>query len=373
MILAKKIRIKPTKEQEIQLWKSTGVARWVYNWTLARQQENYQRGLKFLSDNVLRKEITQIKKQEDFQWLSEVSNNVAKQAVKDACDAYKRFFKGLAKRPRFKSKKKSKPSFYNDNVKLKVKKNTVLIEKVGWVATSEQVPMGVKYTNPRVSFDGKYWYISVGVEQEQVKQELTNEVIGVDLGVKELAICSNEMVFKNINKTKEVRKIEKRLRRLQRSVSRKYEMNKEGNRFVKTCNIIKIEKQIRNLHRRLANIRNNHIHQATNTIVKTKPCKVVMEDLNVVGMMKNRHLAKVVAKQKMYEFLRQMKYKCEKYGIEFIQVGRFFPSSKTCSCCGQIKSDLKLSDRVYKCDCGLEIDRDMNAALNLAKFGELVA
>ncbi len=142
---------------------------------------------------------------------------------------------------------------------------------------------------------------------------------------------------------------------------------------MRICNIIKNKEQILRIRKRLTNIRNNHIHQATNTIVKTKPCKVVMEDLNVVGMMKNRHLAKAVAKQKMYEFLRQMKYKCEKYGIEFIQVGRFFPSSKTCSCCGQIKSDLKLSDRVYKCDCGLEIERDKNAALNLAKYGEFVA
>ncbi|GEN55954.1 transposase [Halolactibacillus alkaliphilus] len=371
MILARKIRIKPTEEQEKQLWKSVGVARWVYNWTLDRQRENYDKGGKFLSDSILRKEITQIKQQEDFKWLGDVSNNVAKQAVKDACDSYKRFFKGLSGFPKFKSKKKSKPSFYNDNLKLKVKKNLVLIEKVGWIKTSEQIPMGKKYSDPRVSHDGKYWYLSVGIEREVIEQELTEEVIGIDLGVKDLAVCSNGKVFKNINKTKEIKKIEKRLRRLQRSVSRKYEMNKEGNRFVKTCNIIKIEKSIQRLHRRLNNIRNNHIHQATNTIVKTKPSKVVMEDLNISGMMKNRHLAKSIAKQKLYEFIRQMKYKCEKNGIKFIQVQRFFPSSKTCSDCGQIKSHLKLSDRLYKCDCGLEIDRDLNASLNLANYGKL--
>jgi putative transposase len=369
MILAKKVRLKPTKEQEKQMWKSVGVARWVYNWTLAKQRENYQKGYKFLSDGVLRKEITQIKKTDEFKWLGDVSNNVAKQAVKDACDAYKKFFKGLAKHPKFKSKKKSKPSFYNDNVKLKVKEKMVLIEKVGWVKTAEQIPMNVKYLNPRISHDGRYWYLSIGIKSNVAKAELTNEVIGIDLGIKELAVCSNSRVFKNINKTAKVKKLEKRLRRLQRKVSRKYEMNKEENRYVKTSNTIKIENRIRHLYRRLTNIRMNHIHQATNAIAKTKPSKVVMEDLNVTGMMKNRHLAQAIAKQKLYEFIRQMKYKCQKYGIEFIQVSRFFPSSKICSSCGQIKTDLKLSDRKYVCDCGLEIDRDLNAALNLAKYG----
>ncbi len=161
---------------------------------------------------------------------------------------------------------------------------SVLLEKVGWLETSEQIPVGVTYTNPRVSFDGKYWYLSVGTEQEQEKETLTDEVVGIDVGIKDLAICSDGMVFKNINKVVVVKKIEKRLRRLQRRVSRKYEMNKEGSRFVKTCNIIKIEKQIRRLHRRLTNIRDNHVHQATNTIAKTKPCKVVMEDLSVSGI-----------------------------------------------------------------------------------------
>lgn len=372
MILAKRVRLKPTKEQEQQLWKSAGTARWTYNWTLNRQQENYKKGGKFLSNNDLRKEITQLKQTDDFKWLSNVSNNIAKQAVKDACDAYQKFFKGQSQFPKFKSRRKSKASFYNDTSKLKVKKNLVLIEKVGWIKTSEQLPMNVKYTNPRISFDKKYWYISIGIEQEFEQEERSDEVIGIDLGIKVLAICSNGQRFKNINKTKEVRKIEKCLRRLQRSVSRKYDMNKSGeNQFVKTSNTIKIEKSIQRLHRRLTNIRDNHIHQATNAIVKTKPCKVVMEDLNVNGMMKNRHLSKAVANQKLYEFIRQMKYKCEKYGIEFMQVNRFYPSSKTCSSCGTIKKDLKLSDRVYKCECGLRIDRDWNASINLANFGKL--
>ena len=372
MIISKKIRLKPTKEQETQLWKSVGTARWVYNWTLERQQENYKNGGKFIYDNQLRKEITQLKKQEDYKWLGDVSSKVSSQAVKDACNAYKRFFKGQSSAPKFKSRRKSNKSFYNPNDKLKTKNKSVLIEKVGWIKTSEQLPIDVKYLNPRVSHDNKYWYLSVSYEQEFIQPELTDEVIGIDLGIKTLAVCSNGMEFKNINKTTKVKKIEKRLRRLQRSASRKYEMNKEGNRYVKTCNIIKIEKQIQLLHRRLCNIRNNHLHQTTNAIVRTKPSKVVMEDLNVKGMMKNRNLAKAISQQKFYEFKRQMEYKCEKYGIEFIQVGRFFPSSKLCSNCGQIKKNLKLSDRRYHCDCGLHIDRDLNASINLANYGKSV-
>ena len=372
MIVSKKVRLRPTKEQETQLWKSVGTARWVYNWTLERQQENYKNGGKFIYDNELRKEITQLKKQDDYKWLGDVSNNVAKQAAKDACNAYKRFFKGQSSAPKFKSRRKSNKSFYNDTAKLKVKNKSVLIEKIGWVKTSEQLPMDIKYLNPRVSYDNKYWYLSVSYEQEFTQPELTDEVIGIDLGIKTLAVCSNGMVFENINKTTKVRKIEKRLRRLQRSTSRKYEKNKEGNRYVKTCNIIKIEKKIQLLHRRLKNIRDNHLHQTTNAIVRTKPGKVVMEDLNVKGMMKNRNLAKAISQQKFYEFKRQMEYKCEKYGIEFIQVDRFFPSSKLCSNCGQIKKNLKLSDRRYHCDCGLHIDRDLNASINLANYGKLV-
>ena len=239
MILAKKVRIIPSIEQEQKLWQSVGTARFVYNWTLARQEENYKNGSKFISDNDLRKEITQLKKTEEFKWLNNVSNNVAKQAVKDACEAYKKFFKGLSDKPKFKSRRKSKSSFYNDNIKLKVKLNMVLIEKVGWVKTTEQIPKSVKYINPRVSFDGKYWYISVGIEKEQPIVELTDESIGIDVGIKDLAICSNGMTFKNVNKTKRVKKLEKRLCRLQRKISKKYELNKEGRKFVKTSNIIK--------------------------------------------------------------------------------------------------------------------------------------
>ena len=376
MIIAKKVRLKPTPEQEQKLWQSVGIARFVYNWTLNRQEENYKNGGKFISDNELRKEITQLKKGE-LSWLNQVSNNVAKQAVKDCCVAYKNFFTGKTKKPRFKSRKKSKPSFYNDNVKLKVKEKSVLIEKVGWIKTNEQIPISVKYTNPRISHDGKYWYLSVGVEPSLEDVQLTDVSLGIDVGIKDLAICSDGQVFKNINKTKVVRKLEKRLKRLQKQVSRKYGMNKkqlQGGesrcQFAKTNNIIKLEREIRLLHRRLKNIRSNHIHQTTNQIVKTKPSRIVMEALNIRGMMKNKHLSKAIQKQGLYEFKRQIQYKCEKHGIEFVEADKWYPSSKTCSCCGNVKVKLSLSERTYHCEaCSVSIDRDLNASINLSRYG----
>lgn len=367
-MIAKKVRIKPTKQQELQLYKSSGTARFIYNWVLGKQKENYKQGNKFISDSVLRKEITQLKKTKDFEWLNEVSTNVPKQAVKDACNSYKRFFKKHSKFPKFKSKKKTKPSFYNDTHKLKVKDKLVRIEKIGWVRTSEQLPINVKYYNPRITFDGKYWYISVSFEEEHKYEELTNESLGIDLGIKELATCSDGTVYENINKTVKVKKLEKRLRRLQRKVSRKYQKNKKGSTFVKTCNIIKLEKQIKLLQRTLSNIRKNHLHQITTSIVKTKPRRIVIEDLNVQGMMKNKHLAKAIQEQGFYEFRRQLTYKCEWYGIELVVADRFYPSSKTCYSCGSIKKDLKLSDRVFNCECGFSIDRDLNASINLANY-----
>ena len=372
MILSKKIRIYPTETQVQKLWQSVGTTRFIYNWTLSRQEENYKNGGKFIKDGELRKEITQLKKTE-LTWLSEVSNNIPKQAVKDACNAYKKFFNKLSEKPKFKSRRKSRDSFYNDPIKLKVKENMILIEKIGWVKIKEQIPIGVKYTNPRISFDKKYWYISIGIEKESEKEELTDISLGIDLGLKELAVCSDGTKFKNINKTKIVRKTEKKLKRLQRKVSNKYEKNKivKGGscQYIKTRNTEKLEKRIQLIHRRLKNIRNNHLHQVTTSIVKTKPYRIVMEDLNISGMMKNKHLSDKIRKQYFYEFRRQIKYKCETKGIKFVLANRFYASSKICNCCGKIKKNLKLKDRIYNCSyCGTKIDRDLNASINLSKY-----
>lgn len=372
MIKAIKIRLKPTKEQEKLMFKSVGVARFAYNWGLARWQEMYKEGLKPSKAKVKKEFNNNIKKQEEYKWLYEVSGQITAQAFDDLNTAYKNFFKHGNKRPKFKSKKKSKQSFYVRYDRIKFKDGKVKIEKIGKVkyTTNYNIPRLDKYVNPRCHFDGKYWYLTLGYEQGENQVKLNEDLtIGIDLGVKDLAIVSSlDKPIKNINKSSKVKSLKKKLKRLQKQVSRKYEMNKNGKQFIKTKNIIKLEKQIKLIHRKLTNIRNNHIHQATNKIIKLKPKTIVMEDLNISGMMKNKYLSKAIAEQKLNEFIRQIKYKSEFNGIEFIQVDRFFPSSKMCSSCGNIKKDLKLSDRIYKCDCGLEIDRDKNASINLSRY-----
>ena len=375
MIKSLKIRLLPTKEQEILMFKSIGCSRFVYNWALNKCNVLYKQGIKYSMSDI-RKQFTQLKKENDFKWLNEVSNTTMVESMRNLDKAFKLFFKKKAKYPKFKSKKTSNKSFYVRYDSLYFKDNICNIEKIGKIRfkTNYKIPK-CKYTNPYCSYDGKYWYVSFGYEQNENQVELDRNLsIGIDLGVRDLAICSNATIIKNINKSITVRRLKKRLKRLQRQVSRKYDNlnnNKtfvKGEKFIKTQNIIKLERKIKLVYRRLNNIRNNHIHQATNKIIKFYPYRIVMEDLNISGMMKNKCLSKAIQEQKFYEFIRQMKYKCEFNGIEFIQADRFYASSKTCSCCGSIKKDLKLKDRVYKCDCGLSIDRDLNASINLSKY-----
>jgi len=272
MKTALKVRLEPNNKQMTKLFQSAGAARWAYNWTLAKQEENYTNGGKFINNGDLRKELTLLKQTEEYKWLNNYSNNITKQAVKDACDA---------------------PKFYQDT----------------------------------------------------------------------------EKPFKNINKTKEVRKLEKKLRRLQRKVSNKYEKNKEGRSYVKTSNIVKLEKNTRKLHRRLDNIRTDYRHKVTAEIVKTKPSRIVIESLNVSGMMKNKHLSKSIQQQGFYEFGKLIQYKSEKQGTEFVVADKWYPSSKTCSVCGHVKTKLSLSEREFKCECcSSVIDRDKNASINLSRY-----
>ena len=385
MIETIKVQLRPNNKQLTKLFEYAGCSRFAYNWAIAREQENYKQGNKFLSDNELRKEFTQLKKQENYKWLNKISNNVTKQAIKDACNSYKRFFNGQSRYPKFKSKKHSKQSFYQDNIKIKFTNTHVKIEgfavsrkknkqKLNWIKLCEKgrIPTNCKYRNPRITYDGLHWHMSVSVELDDNNSIPTKEGIGIDLGIKDLAVCSDRNTYKNINKSPKVKKLEKKKRRLQRSTSRKYNMNKEGERYKKTSNIVKREKELLKLSRRLTNIRRNHLHQITSEIVKRKPSFICIEDLNVSGMMKNKHLSKAIQQQGFYEFRRQIEYKSEWNNILVIIVDRFFPSSKLCSCCGEIKKDLKLSDRSYKCDCGNIIDRDFQASLNLKQYGENV-
>lgn len=376
----------PNNKQKTKLFQYANAARFAYNWALGREQENYKNGGKFISDGDLRKEFTQLKKTDECSWLNNISNNVTKQAMKDACEAYRDFFKGYTKFPRFKSKKHSVPKFYQDNVKIQFTDTHVKVEgfatskkknkqKLNWIRLAEygRIPVeNVKYKNPRIKFNGENWYITVGMEYEDSTTLPSKEGIGIDLGIKDLAVCSDEHKYQNINKTQKVKKLEKKKRRLQRSVSRRYEKNKKGVSYCKTSNIIKSEKKLLKLNHRLINIRQNYSHQTTSEIIKREPSFICIEDLNVSGMMKNRHLSKAVQQQCFGEFRRQIEYKSAWNNIPVIIADRFFPSSKLCSCCGNIKKDLKLSERIYKCECGNVIDRDYQAALNLKRYGEMV-
>ena len=385
MIKTIRVMLLPNNKQKTKLYQYANTARFAYNWALGREQENYKNGGKFISDGDLRKEFTQLKKTDEYTWLNNVSNNVTKQAIKDACEAYRDFFKGYTKFPRFKSKKHSVPAFYQDNVKIQFTDTHVKVEgfaaskkknkqKLNWIRLAEhgRIPTDCKYMNPRIKCDGLNWYITVGIEYEDCVILPSNDGIGIDLGIKDLAICSDEHKYQNINKTQRVKKLEKRKRRLQRSISRKYEKNKKGVSYCKTSNIIKSKKELLKLNHRLAHIRQNYLHQTTTEIVKSKTSYIVLEDLNVSGMMKNRHLSKAIQQQGFYEFRRQIEYKSVWNNIPVIIADRIFPSSKLCSCCGAMKKDLKLSDRIYKCKCGNVIDRDYQAALNLKKYGENV-
>ena len=388
MIKTLKIMLIPNNKQKSKLFQSAGVARFAYNWALGREQENYKNGGTFLSDYDLRKEFTKLKSTEEYKWLNNYSNNITKQAIKDACLAYRKFFKGQSSFPKFKSKRKSKLSFYMDTDIIQFTDKAVKLEKItlsrkknrqklNWIRLAERnkIPTDSKYINPRITFDGINWWISVGIHYDDNTEIPVNDGIGIDLGIKDLAICSDiDKPYKNINKTQKIRKLKKKKRRLQRRISKKYLINKKGESYCKTSNIIKNEKKLLKLNHRLTNIRHNYLHQVTTEIINRKPKFIVLEDLNVRGMMKNKHLSESIAEQCFYEFYRQIEYKSLWNNINFIIADRFYASSKICSCCGTVKENLKLSDRIYKCDnCNTVIDRDKNASINLYNYGKSIA
>lgn len=386
MIKTIRVMLVPNNKQKTKLFQYANTARFAYNWALAKEQENYKNGEKFISDYALRKEFTQLKKLDKYSWLNGVSCDVPKQAIKDACNSYKKFFNGLAKYPKFKNKKQSAPSFYQDSKKIQFTDTHVKVEgfanskrknkqKLNWIKLAEygRIPTkNCKYCNVRIKYDGLNWYLTVVVENTETANIPVNDGIGIDLGIKSLSVCSDGTNYKNINKTKTVERLEKRKRRLQRSIARKYEKNKKGDRYCKTSNIIKSEKKLLKLTRRLTNIRQNYIHQTTTEIIKREPKYIVLEDLDVNNMKKNKYLSEALQQQSLYEFRRQIEYKAEWNNIKVIIADKFYPSSKLCSCCGNIKRDLKLSDRIYKCECGNVIDRDYQASINLKQYGENV-
>lgn len=376
MIKSYKIRLYPTKEQEQEMWKHVGACRYIWNYMLALQQKRYADGEKYLSRFNMIKHLTSLKKEEEKQWLKEVSCTSLQIVCTDLAQSYNAFFKKKRGLPKFKSLKRSKINFPTRCDAIWFSESNVNIEKIGKVAykTDYTIPFGKGhgFTNPRVSYKNGKWMLSFGIKCENQTPILTDKPMGIDLGIKEtmtVAFGDETIVFHNINKSKTIRTLKKQMRHIQRSISRKYEANRQGNKYIKTKNIERLEDRLRKMYARLANIRINYIHQCTHKLVSLLPSRVVMEDLNVRGMMKNKHLSKAIQEQCFYEIIRQMRYKCEWNGIPFYQANRFYPSSKTCSCCGCIKSNLKLSDRTYMCsECGMVIDRDLNAAINLQRY-----
>ena len=376
MIKSYKIRLYPTKEQEQKMWKHIGACRYIWNYMLALQQKRYEDGEKYLSRFNMMKHLTSLKKEEEKQWLKDVSCISLQIVCTDLAKSYDAFFKKKRGMPKFKSRKRSKISFPTRCDAIWFSESNVNIEKIGKVAykTDYTIPFGKGngFTNPHVSYKNGKWILSFGIECENQTPILTDKPMGIDLGIKEtmtVAFGDEVIVFHNINKSETIRILKKQIQHTQRSISRKYEANRQGNKYIKTKNIERLENKIRKMYARLTNIRKNYIHQCTHKLVSLLPSRVVMEDLNVRSMMKNRHLSRAIQEQCFYEIIRQMRYKCEWNGIPFYQVDRFYPSSKTCSCCGCIKSNLKLSDRTYICSkCGMVIDRDLNAAINLQRY-----
>lgn len=382
MFRAFKTEIYPSQEQAAKIRRTIGVCRWAYNFYLSHNNQSYKEGGKFVSGMTFSKWLNNefLPGHPDMSWVKEVSSKSVKQAIMNGENAYKKFFKGLASRPSFKKKKRQNVSCYfprNNLTDWYIERHRVKIPTLGWVLLKEKgyIPRNQKVKSGTVSIKaGRYFVcVLVNMEDQNNSSHSYTEGIGVDLGVKDFAISSHqEKPFKNINKTRKIRFLEKKLRREQRRLSHKYEMNKKMKRGEKTAsqsakNIAKKVRQIQVIHYRLTNIRTNYVNQVIASLVKNKPAFITIEDLNVRGMMKNRHLAKSIARQKFSEFRTKLIVKAKELGIEVRVVDRFYPSSKTCSECGFVKKDLQLSDRVYICpSCGIVLDRDKNAALNLA-------
>ena len=377
MIKSFKIRLYPTKEQETAIWQHIGSCRYIWNWMLNKQQEVREQGGKHLSAFDMINLLKPLKNDGEHEWLYNVSSASLQIVCQDLQKAYDKFFKKTSGFPKFKSRKHSKPSYpVCGNRFYFIDSKMIQIQKLGKVRykTDFNFPFGRehKFSNPRIKNQNGKWILSFGMECENQALQLTDTSMGIDLGIKDLAIVENDgnkIVFHNINKSKKMKSLIKKQKYIQRSISRKYEANKQSKKYIKTKNIERLEEKYRHISAHITNIRENYIHQCTHKLISLLPKRIVMEDLNVSGMMKNRHLSRAIQEQKWYEFIRQMKYKSEWAGIEFVQVSRFYPSSKTCSCCGNVKRDLKLKDRTYICDmCGAVIDRDYNAAINLSRY-----
>ena len=374
MLKSFKTEINPTLEQKNRIDRTIGTCRYVYNFYLSHNKELYDKGEKFLSGKSFSVWLNNeyIPNNPDKAWIKDVYSKAVKRSIENGYTAFMRFFKHQSAFPKFKKKDRSDVKMYfvkNNPNDCKCERHRIHIPTLGWVRLKEKgyIPTtkdGWKIKSGTISVKAGRYYVSALVEIPD--KQITNnskDGIGIDLGLKEFAIVSNGKRYKNINKTKRIKKLEKQLRREQRCLSRKYENLKKGESAQR--NIQKQKLKVQKLHHKLDMIRTDYINKKIAEIVKTKPSYVTIEDLNVLGMMKNRHLSKAVASQKFREFRTKLKVKCDDNGIELRVVDRFYPSSKMCHCCGNIKKDLKLSERIYRCACGWVEDRDFNASLNL--------
>ena len=375
MLKSFKTEINPTEEQKAKIRKTIGTCRYIYNFYLAHNKELYDKGEKFMSGKSFSVWLNNeyLSQNPDKLWMKEVSSKSVKRSIENGCIAFTRFFKHQSAFPNFKKKGRSDVKMYfvkNNPKDCRCERHRINIPSLGWVRIKEKgyIPItkdGYAIKSGHVSIKADRYYVSVLIEIPNNKTaDNSNEGIGIDLGLKDFAIVSNGKTYKNINKSAGLKKLEKQLVREQRCLSRKYENLKKGESTQK-ANIQKQRLKVQKLHHRIDNIRTDYINKTIAEIVKTKPSYITIEDLNISGMMKNKHLSKAVASQKFYEFRIKLQAKCKENGIELRVVDRWFPSSKTCHCCGAVRKDLKLSDRIFKCDCGYTEDRDFNATLNL--------
>ena len=389
MLKSYKTEIHPTDAQKQAIDRTIGVCRYVYNFYIAQNKEIYEAEKQFVSGREFSVWLNNefLPNHLAYGWIKEVSSKAVKQSIMDADAAFRRFFKHQAGFPKFKKKGKSDPKMYfvktDKKAVIHCERHRIKIPTIGWVRLKEK---GYIPTNPEkyviksgtVSKRAGRYYVSVLVEtdEETIKPVLRKEGLGIDLGLKDFAVLSNEVTYRNINKSSSVKKLEKKLKREQKALSRKLEAKKRKTKGGSYSNIEKQKQKVQRLHQRLDNIRTDYLNKCVCEIVKTKPSYITIESLNVKGMMKNKHLSKAVANQKFYEFRMKLSAKCNANGIELRVVDTWYPSSKTCHGCGNLKKDLKLSDRVYRCKhCGVVIGRDLNAALNLrdAKVYEIAS
>ena len=370
-----KMEINPTEEQKARIRRTIGTCRYVYNFYLGHNKALHDNGEKFMTgkDFSLWLNNEYIPDNPDKTWIREVYSKAVKKSIEDGCTAFTRFFKHQSDFPKFKKKGKSDVKMYfvrNNPKDCQCERHRLKIPTLGWVRIKEKgyIPTtkdGYMIRSGTVSVKAGRFYVSVLVEIPDINiDNNSNEGIGIDLGLKDFAIVSNGKTYRNINKSAGLKKLEKQLIREQRNLSRKYENLKKGE-STQRANIQKQKLKVQKLHHKMDNIRTDYINKTIAEIVKTKPSYITIEDLNVKGMMKNRCLSKAVASQKFYEFRTRLKAKCDENGIELRVADRFYPSSKTCHHCGSVRKNLKLSDRIYRCECGYVADRDFNAALNL--------